>query len=46
MILRAAYNAEKIAIAAIALVFRLRCLRLLMFFTVIFLQCYVNFYTA
>ena len=31
MILKAAYNAEKIAIAAIAFVFRLRCLRLLIF---------------
>jgi len=32
MILRAAYNAEKIAMAAIALVFRLRWLKLLILF--------------
>ena len=47
MILRAAYNPEKIAIAAIAFVFRFRWLILLIFARqlAIFLQRYVNFYT-
>jgi hypothetical protein len=47
MILRAAYNAEKIAIAAIALVLRLRWLNPERTFTVgTFFHCHVIFYTT
>ena len=48
IILRAAYNAEKIAMAAIALVFLLRCLRLLISLRrhLNFLHCCVIFYTV